>query len=60
MNESEPKAAWWQYLIALLIPIVGVIIAIVFFARGAASQGAALILTSAVGVFLTLALLGGA
>jgi len=59
-NNQNQTATWWQYALALFIPIIGVIIAIMFFARGAASQGVAMLLTSAVGVFLTLALIGGA
>lgn len=51
-------AKWWQYLLALLLPIVGFIIAIVFFARGAASQGVALLLTSALGIFVSLTISG--
>lgn len=59
MESKQENAKWWHFLIAVLIPIAGFIAAIIFFARGNASQGVALLLTSALGVFLTLALIGG-
>ena len=47
-TEPRKKAGAGSYIAAVLLPIVGVILAIIQFARGNTGPGAALLLTSVV------------
>ncbi|MBA3688452.1 MAG: hypothetical protein H0W81_06460 [Chloroflexi bacterium] len=51
-TEDPPPPRFGSYLIAVLLPVVGVVLAIREYARNRSGPGTALLLTSALAVFL--------
>jgi hypothetical protein len=56
---SAPPLAAWGILAGLLLPIVGVVIAIVLFVRNEIGPGLAALLASGLGFAIAIAYLGG-
>jgi Protein of unknown function (DUF2510) len=59
LEKKGAKPGVGSYIVAVLLPIVGVILAIVQFARGNGGQGAAVLLTSIVAFVIWFAVLAG-
>jgi hypothetical protein len=55
--QDPQKASGFLYVMAVAFPIAGLIASIVYFARNAPSQGAALLLASGLGVVATFLLI---
>jgi hypothetical protein len=62
MHQMRPVYAapkWWHFVLAFLIPIIGIVLATLRFARGQSASGVAVLLTAAVGIcFIVFAMYG--
>lgn len=59
MNETHPAPGWGSYVAALLVPIVGFVLATIALSRGYNRQGVGLILVSSVGMAVWVAAVSG-